>query len=207
MSRNVRHLVVLAAAALAACSDAPAPTAPALPAGGPALLLWNPPIIVDLLQRVRPLDAPISTTAVVGRNGGVMRLPAAGLTFNIPPNALAQPTQITVTALPGSGVAYVFKPHGLVFRKPAHVTQDLNLTAVLPELLFSLEGAYFRDASQIDPATGTVRVSETRPTRVDLLGLRATFSVEHFSGYAVSSRRGGYIGSSGDRIPTRPAGF
>jgi hypothetical protein len=209
MSRNAWRLAVLAAAALfAACSDAPIPTAPTLPDDGPVLEIWNPPIVVDVMRRTEPLAAPLSTSALVGRPGAVMHLQAAGMTLYIPPNALRRPTQITVTALPGSEVAYTFEPHGLVFRKAIYVIQDLKITEAFlhPEERADLEGAYFADPGQIDPATGTARVSETRPTYVDVNGWRAAWSVEHFSGYLLS-RRGGYIGSSGSRAPTGRGGF
>jgi len=112
---------------------------------------------------------------------------------------------VSVTALPGSNVAYEFEPHGLVFQKPVTVAQDLGITEVLQNLLGAqgLEGAYFADASQL--GDGTVAAQEEIPATVELLRLRMTFPIRHFSGYT-AARKGGYITSTGTRLPGDPIG-
>jgi hypothetical protein len=104
-------------------------------------------------------------------------------------------------AVPGTPVAYLFQPHGLVFDNAPVITQDLRGTQAFedPSILGDLEGAYFPDATFLDGPTATVR--ETRPTSVDLTGWKMRFNVQHFSGYTASTRRTGYISSSGNLIP------
>lgn len=202
MPKHLRALAVLAAAALASCGvDGTQPTGP-ISTSGSLLSLVDPPIEVNVLQRTGPLLHNFVATALIGRGGGTLRLNEAGFSIAIPPNALARPTLITVAAVPGTAVAYLFQPHGLVFARPAVITQDLRSTQAFgdPALLGELEGAYFPDLGLL--AGLTAIVTETRPTTVDALGTRMTWTVEHFSGYTASSgRRSGYISASGNRIP------
>jgi len=103
--------------------------------------------------------------------------------------------------VPGTAVAYVFQPHGLVFQQAPVITQDLRGTEAFrnSSMLADLEGAYFPDTGLLDGLTAIVR--ETRPTTVDINGWKMRFDVEHFSGYTASTRRSGYISSSGNVIP------
>lgn len=201
MPKHPCAALALVAATLAAC--APDSTQPSglISTGGPALDLSDPPVVVDVLQRSEPLLHNFAATAVIGRGGGILRIPEAGFSITFPPNAVRLPTPVTVTALPGTAVAYLFAPHGLVFENPPVITQELRGTAAFrdPALLDELEGAYFPDAGHLSGLTATIR--ETRPTTVDLAGWRMRFSVEHFSGYTASTRRGGYLNSSGNLIP------
>jgi hypothetical protein len=68
-------------------------------------------------------------------------------------------------------------------------------------LTAGLAGGYVPDESTL--VGGTAVVTETRPATVDLLRLRTTFTIRHFSAYAVT-RRGGYMSSSGNRMGARP---
>ena len=82
-------------------------------------------------------------------------------------------------------------------------TQELRGTRAPrdPSGLRRLEGAYFLGLEELLGLVATVH--ETRPTLVDADARRLTWTVEHFSGYAVSSaRRSGYISASGNLIPT-----
>lgn len=201
MLKHLRVLTVLAAAALAACgTDSTQPSE--LISTGEPLLGLSDPIEVNVLQRTSPLLHGFEATAVIGRGGGTLRIGEAGFAIAIPPNALARPTLITVAAVPGTAVAYLFQPHGLVFARPAVITQDLGGTQAAhdPSLLEELEGAYFPDLSLLSGLTATV--TETRPTLVDGQGGRMAWTVEHFSGYTASSGRSGYTSSSGNLIPT-----
>lgn len=200
----LKHLcasALLLAATLGAC--APDGTGPSglISSGGPALDLFDPPVVVDILQRSEPLLHNFAAVGVIGRGGGILRIPEAGFSITFPPDAVRQPTVVSVTALPGTAVAYLFAPHGLVFHKAPTITQDLRGTQAFrdPSLLGGLEGAYFPDATFLDGATAIIR--ETRPTTVDLAGWKMRFDVEHFSGYTASTRRGGYINASGNFIP------
>ncbi|HEX2208102.1 MAG TPA: hypothetical protein VHG93_10505 [Longimicrobium sp.] len=201
MPKHLRVFAALVACALAACGTDSTQPSRLIPTGGPALGLFDPPVVVDVLQRSQPLLHNFSATGVIGRGGGVLRIPEAGFSITFPLNAVREPTTITVTALEGSAVAYTFEPHGLVFNKAPVISQDLRGTEVFrnPTLLLGLEGVYFLDESHLSGLTAIIR--ETRPALVDLLSWRMRFDVQHFSGYSVSTRRGGYINSSGNLIP------
>lgn len=204
MSKTLRNLALAlaASASLAACVDAPTEMSSARTTQ-PRLEFFDPAIEVDVLQRTAPLPADLTASAVITRKaGGVISIPAAGFSIEFPANAVkgGQPTTITVRALAGTNVAYVFEPHGLVFDNNPMITQDLKVTAAFgnPALRDYLEGAYFPDLTYLD---GTkAHVKETRPTVVDVNGWKMKFNVQHFSGYLASSGRGGYISSSGNRL-------
>lgn len=201
MKRSGFRALVLAAVvgtAVLGCSDATAPDgAPARRGDLLASLLQ-----VDLLQRLLPLGQSYSAAATIGPAGGSIRIPQAGMTITFPAGAVTAPVPVRVTAHAGSNVAYTFEPHGLRFQNRPVITQDLGVTQVVQRLLLarSLEGVYFASESQIIGSTATVQ--EAIPASVDLLRLRMSFPVSHFSGYAASSgRRGGYITVSNDRKP------
>ena len=80
------------------------------------------------------------------------------------------------TALPGTAVAYLFAPHGLVFHKSPVITQDLRGTEVFgdPLRLGELEGAYFPEVSALAGLTAIIR--ETRPTQVDVTSISESIS-------------------------------
>ncbi|HEX2081582.1 MAG TPA: hypothetical protein VHG08_28015 [Longimicrobium sp.] len=203
MPKHHRALAVLAAAALAACGADGTQPSGVIATGGPLLELSDPPIEVSVLQRSTPLVHNFAAAAVIGPEGGTLRIPDAGFSITFPANAVAEPTEISVTAVPGYAVAYLFQPHGLVFATPAVITQELRGTRAPrdPSALRQLEGAYFTGPEELVGPTATVR--ETRPTLVDTDARKVTWTVEHFSGYTVSStRRGGYINASGNLIPT-----
>jgi hypothetical protein len=202
----LRALALAATLSFAAggCSDTVAPdAAPSAPdAAGPSHGLLSDLLLVDVLQRTRPLGRDYAASAVIGTGGGTLRIPEAGFAITFPAGAVRTPVTVRATALAGSNVAYRFEPHGLVFQKEPVIAQDLGLTEALTRLLFrQLEGGYVPDESTL--GGGTAVVSETRPASVDLLRLRMTFTIRHFSAYVASSgRKGGYITASGDRVPT-----
>lgn len=204
MSGTVRNLILClaVAAGAAACVDAPTTTTSVVTTQ-PRLEIFDPAIEVDVLQRLVPLGSDIRASATITRKaGGVIAIPEAGFSIEFPANAIkgGQATVITVTALKGHNVAYVFEPHGLVFQSNPMITQDLKPTEVFHNTLLRdrLEGAYFPDVSYLSGSTA--RIKETRPTEVDVNGWKMKFNVQHFSGYLASSRRGGYISSSGNRL-------
>ena len=189
----------------AACSDPNASHNGLAPDGGPLLEIYDPAIEVGVLQRSVPLAADVSVSSVIGKAGGRMEIPAAGLRVDFPSNSLRSNTRITVTALRGSEVAYTFEPHGLVFRQEPLVRQSFKGTNAASDHAIRdlLEGAYFQDTTAL-LSTGRAKILETRPTFVDVTGSGVRFSVAHFSGYLVSTgRRGGYISSTGNRVPAR----
>jgi hypothetical protein len=202
---TLRPFLLLAAlAGAAACADSTAPEA--APAPGPRRDLLGG-LLMSVLQRTLPLAQDYSASASIGPAGGTLRIPAAGFTLAVPAGALSAPVTLRATALAGGNVAYRFEPHGLVFLKDPLITQDLSLTAVTSGVPgSSLAGGYF--ASDADLGNGYATISETRPASVNLLALRMSFTVHHFSGYAATTgRQGGYITSSGERRTPQAGSF
>lgn len=122
--------------------------------------------------------------ATIGISGGTLTLPGAGLTIVVPPGAVSQPTQFSISARNGKLVSYDFQPHGTRFAVPLRVTQSLSgLNGLTNAVLGSLQLAYFADGGQVDEAAGTVLPTETLNASVNLLAGTATFNLRHFSGY------------------------
>lgn len=160
------------------------PTASTPPEPSPALLGLLP---VRGVTRSTPLANDISVSAVIGPKGGTITIPEAGLTLVVPPNAVSSDVQFTATALAGKAVAYDFQPHGTQFAVPLTFTQDLRKTSLLTTLTAPLlDGAYFPDKDLVNRQSARALVSEIIPASVDLLGLRTSFPIEHFSGYLIS---------------------
>jgi hypothetical protein len=179
-------------AVVASCSDSRAVTAPAV-SGGSNRLVLNAPTQVQVVTRDTPLSGPVSASRLVGVFGGVINLPEAGLSVTIPAFALTSPTTITVTAVPGSELAYEFEPHGTQFRVPLIVTQQLAGTSasaggVLPA---KLRAAYFADVLDLDQLDGTATVSELFGTSINTWNGTVSFAVWHFSGYLIAAGEDG----------------
>jgi hypothetical protein len=209
LARLASSVVALCLAASACADFDPLANRESAADGGPSLEIFAPPIEVGVLQRNVPLILPVQSSAVIGKDGGRIELPGTGLRVDFPTHAVRGNTRITITALPGTAVAYVFEPHGLVFRQPIQVRQTFKGTSAEGnhEIRESLEGAYFPELG-LEGLTllksGVAKVVETRPTFVDVNGSGLRFPVEHFSGYLVSTgRRSGYISSTGNLIPVR----
>jgi hypothetical protein len=188
--RMLFGFLLLGSAMAAACSDLQeSPLAPGGAAGDQSAETLTG---VSVLQRLQPLDEAITATARVGRSGGKIEIPEAGLRVRIPSDALdlegKETIDITVTALAGSDVAYTFEPHGLTFREAITVEQDSRVTTEGKHPDKSvIEGAYFRDPSLLHE--GSALVSEFRPTNFDVRGHKVSWPVEHFSGYLLASGR------------------
>lgn len=186
----VRGLLLMIAGATAGCDD----RAPVAPAGRmPSLLVANPADQVSVLERTTPLPEDITAGAWIGKVGGTIAIPDAGVRLIIPARAVRQPTYVSVTAHAGRLVSYEFEPHGTTFDLPLHVQQDIRSLsiwsgggAVTPELP-PIEAGYFPARGDIDPASATARVSEVLPADVDLAGSKIRFDVIHFSGYLLAS--------------------
>jgi hypothetical protein len=184
--------LLIATGSCGSVTDATPPRPPAAASDG---LLST--LLLPVVQRLLPLSSDQSASAVIGTGGGTISIPKAGFSITFPAGAVSAPVTVTATAVAGSNVAYRFEPHGLVFQKQPVISQDLSLTNVAGQLLgLTLQGGYFASDSQL--GAGYVTVTETRPATIDLLRLRMTFSIGHFSGYACT-RQGGYMGVSGDR--------
>jgi hypothetical protein len=148
-----------------------------------------------VLKRLTPLDSTISVTAVIGPNGGAIKINAAGGKIDIPAGALSEPTTITMTALAGPNVAYEFQPHGLTFAQPVKIQQDLRYTwaSVYPQLLGMAHGGYYDrslDSSFVDPGKLFVTLKEHELGYLESNATQLKFYINHFSGYLVTCGRG-----------------
>lgn len=201
MSSRLRSLAlaILGAVSLlaapTACRDAVAPE-PVAQQPAPDALLGLPDAgagdlgrLVDTtitaLTWAEPLQSDITRSAVIGPAGGSITISEIGFRFTVPAGALSEPTNLTVTAVAGSVVAYEFEPHGLRFDDRATFSQELRYTGLTGLLGVVMKGAYFESRGDIFP-DGTANVTEIIPTRLDFLPLRVKFPVRHFSGYIVA---------------------
>ena len=186
MRKSVSAVIGLAVAVAlvgTACSDV-APTGPSLTRTGSArsnLLGLMAPI-----HRSTPLPADVTWSFTAGPLGATSTNSDVGLTIVIPAGALSSTQTITVTAPAGAPIAYKFEPH-TVFNKNVSLTQDLTGTdgGLLGSLVMS--GAHFAtDDLQLN-ADGLALVDEVVPALLSILTNKATFKVQHFSGWILAS--------------------
>jgi hypothetical protein len=176
-------IVALAATTLAAGCGSDTATAPSARVAPPTtashslLGLLSAPTTIHPLLRTTPLRSNISQTVTVGLLGATVNIPGAGFSMIIPALAAPLGTKITVTALAGSNVAYEFAPHGLKFLLPLLATQSLRNVQNPANGLLSLQLGYFPDSAHV------TTVTELLDVNVNLLGLTATSTIWHFSGY------------------------
>lgn len=138
---------------------------------------------VRVLERTERLAQDIRVTQTIGRSGGTIRIPEAGLTVIVPRRALHRDTEITVTAPAGDLVGYHFAPHGLRFARSVTIRQDLSKTeaSLLTNLLGGLKGAYF--LGDLKPHVIALELLDLN--LLDLL--LAQFRIDHFSGYVIAT--------------------
>ena len=150
----------------------------------------NEPAVASVVERVIPLEHDIVSSVTLHQSGGEIAIPEAGFHLRIPRAAIGnQPITITVRALKGSRIAYVFGPHGILFRTPVEMTQSLEHTTLARGARNqSLEGGYFLDGD-LDPVAGTAFVREFIPVAVRAEASRIHMPITHFSGYVLSSGR------------------
>ena len=188
MRSTLRAVAVVGAVAFfTACqSDAPSDPKPVRRAPeAPSALLLSSPKTVNVLQRTTPLANPVTASATVGIFGGVLALPSAGLTVIIPPMAVTRTTTLSVTALPGSNVAYEFSPHGTTFGVPLIATQSLNGTNTSGLNIGLFFAGYYQ--SPADLGSGVATITEILNAGVSLPLQTVTFGIRHFSGYIVAT--------------------
>lgn len=194
-TRSIRALssalALGAGLAVAACNgDQVAITGPVVRGAGVATETQ----LATVLQRTVPLEHAISASITVAGNGGVLRIPEAGLQVVIPRNALptSAPVTITVTAVAGDAIAYEFEAHGLVFARPLSATQELGGTTWSGSSgRATPKAAYFAGDEQLDVTTGTAMISETFRSDLVATGQRLHWGIPHFSGYVIVTGRGG----------------
>jgi len=137
---------------------------------------------VRALHRSTPLTRELSATARIGRAGGTLSIPGAGVTLVVPAGAVRTPTTFTMKALRGRAIACEFEPHGVVFAKPLQLRQELQRSTWTSGAV--LKGGYFAERSHVDLVTGSAIIQEELPA---VLRNGAVFlQLWHFSGYLVS---------------------
>jgi hypothetical protein len=146
----------------------------------------------QVLKRTAPLKSPFTASALIGPAGGTLAIPQAGVQVEFARGAVAVPTIITITAAAGKDVAYEFQPHGLRFAAPVTITQDLVKTAAEHDAAFAerLQGSYFEGnlaANLVDAAGSYARIMESRQGKLKPKEKHLEFTIEHFSGYMVST--------------------
>lgn len=201
MKVRVKWALVSAAlfGALGACGDRGLtdPPEPAV-AGEPDPVASKPgpaDYVVLVLKRSTPLAANLTTSGTIGPRGGSLEIPGAGVRVDFAPGAVAAKTTIRLTATKGGNVAYQFEPHGLTFAAPVIVRQQLRNTAAAKnkKLAAILQGSYY-DADLgslfVDAARRYAKIKESRPARLHATGSSLEFTIQHFSGYMVSTGLG-----------------
>jgi hypothetical protein len=187
MNPRIRHwaLALAAACAAAACGDQMLTETTVAASARPTYSRGD--AVVGLLKRTEPLAENLTATGIIGPRGGHLQIKSAGIRIEFPRGAVPVPTRITVTALRGGNVAYQFEPHGLVFNNPVTIRQDLHQTAAWKtSLADELQGSYF-ERLVVDPSETFARSSEKRAGKLKDSNAALEFSIEHFSGYMVST--------------------
>lgn len=133
--------------------------------------------------RTTPLARDITVRKMIGHKGGVLSIPAAGVTVIVPYGALDRDTEITMTARAGLLLAYDFEPHGVTFRVPLVINQSLNGTNVGLLSPLSLKLGYYSDPSMLGKTTALV--SELVGGLTSILTRSFTAPIKHFSGYVI----------------------
>jgi hypothetical protein len=181
-------LALAVAGLTVACADGPtAPRAPGA-ANAPRLEVVAPSVTADVLTRTVPIADTVVTVLHVDGNGGKYSVPG-GLKIDVPAATFRDPITLTVRTLPGDMVAYEFEPHGLVFKKPLAMLQDLRGTNWAGKNTSAFEVGYFASGADLSWATKQAQVHEFLKSTVDTKGQRMAFDVFHFSGYLMSTGR------------------
>jgi len=195
-------VAVAATGALGACfSDS---TSPSEPKAAPAQARFSTLSDGQAMQAAlaqgllweQPRTSSKSVTKIIGSQGGNIDIGETGVHLIVPPGAVAASTRFTITALPGSVVAYDFQPHGTVFAVPLTFSQDLGPTnfghvKLPPGFISVIQGGYFSSQWSIDQSSGVAVVQELIPARSDWTwtGGAISFPIRHFSGYLISTGR------------------
>jgi hypothetical protein len=187
-TRLVSAALIGAAALAAACADSPVAPRALTPGAAPKLEVVTPQAYAAGLKRDVPLAAPVVTRFTVDGNGGRFKLPA-GLTIDVAAGTFRTPITLTVTALAGDMVAYEFEPHGLVFKKPLSMKQDMRGTNWAAHDVSKFEIGYFADSTGLSVKENRALIKEFLRANIETQGQRILWDVHHFSGYMVSTGR------------------
>jgi hypothetical protein len=191
-STFVRSLgVVLAAALVSSCTDAVfhSPTDPSDAAAKSSLKGESSGLELSPLWWERDHNG-VQVSKTIDASGGVISIPATGLTISFPQGAVTAPIKITVTA-DDKYVAYKMEPSGTKFLKDVTVTQVLGFTkldeSALRKQIFA---AYIADDKL--QLSGKVPVLEIEPSTTVLsprtgLPEAQVWVIRHFSRYMLAS--------------------
>lgn len=127
------------------------------------------------VKRKWPIDRDITRSAVIGPDGGMIVIMETGFTLTIPPGALSQNTEISVTAIAGDNEEYVFGPHGIHFDAPVTLEFSTESVKVAKRLVQEAAGVYLGDGETVLEAFA-----------LDQAGLFVSFETNHFSRYALA---------------------
>lgn len=195
-STFVRSLsALLGAAILSSCADSAfrSPTDPvAITASVAEASLKGPATNLELsaVWWTKDLKGGTQVSKTIDASGGVISMPASGLTIVFPQGAVSSPLRITVTA-DDKYVAYKMEPSGTKFLKDVTVTQLLSFTKVGGSALRSpLFAAYIADDKL--KLSGKVPVLEIEPSTTVLsprtgLPEAQVWVIRHFSRYMLAS--------------------
>lgn len=169
-SKLVKKIVTIATVAVAACSDARMPLAPA----GDDAPRMSEAVVGQLVaaQRATARPSAASETVTIGASGGSISV--SGVTLSVPAGALNKPVAITMTVPAGRFLEVHFEPHGLNFRKAATLSMELDGSEGSQ---FKL--AYFKTMS----SSGVVDALEV--SAAEVFGATVSGQVRHFSGYVM----------------------
>jgi hypothetical protein len=132
----------------------------------------------------------VSVSQRIDASGGVISIPATGLTMVFPAGAVSEPTTIRVTS-DDKYVAYKMEPSGIHFDKDVVVTQLLSFTEVAgTPLRTQLFAAYIADDNT--KLSGKVPVLELEPSHTVLSAVTGlpeahVWLIRHFSRYMLAS--------------------
>jgi hypothetical protein len=181
-------LTMTAACAAASCGDGASTEPRAVVTDRPTFDVTATGDVVRLLKRDDALPSGLTATGVISPRGGHLEIAQAGFRIDFPAGAVSRPTRITVTAIGGRNVAYRFEPHGIAFNVPAVIRQSLRNTTAWknPALAAELQGSYF-ERLLVDPTETWARTFEKRSARLRESAKMLEFTIEHFSGYLLST--------------------
>jgi hypothetical protein len=135
-------------------------------------------------------NSQISVSKRIDISGGVIAVPATGLTMVFPAGAVREPTTITVTS-DDRYVAYKMEPSGIHFNEDVVVTQLLSFTQVAgAPLRNQIFAAYIADDNL--KLSGKVPVLELEPSTTSLSPITGlpeaqVWIIRHFSRYMLAS--------------------
>jgi len=131
--------------------------------GAPTFLHWIEPLAQDVTVS-KLCDPSMDCT---------LSIDAIGAYLTVPINVLDAPTVITMTAVAGTEVNFVFGPHGTQFKKPVKIKVDQEKTNGKGRSFVAL---YW--GNDLDDVLETIPVKQYRKYLL--------FETDHFSGYAIA---------------------